>query len=152
MPVLSECAIETPLGMMIALGDEDHLYELKFGRALYGFTQGKTAALQSIEEELQQYFAGKLARFCTPIYLKGTPFQQRVWAELQKIPVGQTCSYVDIAQALSTSARAIGGANRANSLAIIVPCHRVIYADGSLGGYNGGLSHKQWLLNHEKNV
>ena len=81
----------------------------------------------------------------------GSPFQARVWAELRRIPAGTTCSYADIARALGqpTATRAVGTANGRNPVSIVVPCHRVVRADGTLGGYGGGLDRKTWLLGHE---
>jgi len=97
------------------------------------------------------YFKGELKQFFTPIVMFGTPFQKRVWLELKKIPIGETRSYSDIAKKLETlgAVRAVGSANGANPLAIIIPCHRVINIDGQLGGYRGGLARKKWLLEHE---
>ena len=102
--------------------------------------------------ELEQYFAGSLRDFTVPIKLHGTPFQLAVWQELLKIPYGETRSYKDIALAIGKpkATRAVGGANHNNPISIIVPCHRVIASDGSLGGYGGGLDIKQWLLELEK--
>ena len=99
-----------------------------------------------------QYYAGTLKEFKTPLHLLGSPFQQEVWAELRRIPPGETRSYSDIATAMNrpSSQRAVANANGANQLAIVIPCHRVIQANGEIGGYGGGVSRKQWLLNHEK--
>ncbi len=82
----------------------------------------------------------------------GSPFQKQVWKALQQIPHGQTCSYADLAAAIGkpTACRAVANANGANQLAIVIPCHRVINSDGKLGGYGGGVSKKQWLIDHEK--
>ena len=102
--------------------------------------------------ELEQYFAGTLRDFTVPVKLHGTPFQLAVWQELLKIPYGETRSYKDIACAIGKpkATRAVGGANHNNPISIIVPCHRVIASDGSLGGYGGGLDIKQRLLELEK--
>jgi len=82
----------------------------------------------------------------------GTPFQRAVWAALRRIPPGTTCSYTDLARAVGapTAVRAVGTANGANPVAVVIPCHRVVRSDGSLGGYGGGLDRKRWLLEHEK--
>lgn len=103
--------------------------------------------------ELHEYFSGSRKSFTVPIDLHGTPFQLMVWQELLKIPYGETRSYKDIAFAISApkAVRAIGGANHNNPVSILVPCHRVIGTNGALVGYGGGLSIKEYLLNHEQN-
>ncbi|HEV7737443.1 MAG TPA: methylated-DNA--[protein]-cysteine S-methyltransferase, partial [Chlamydiales bacterium] len=109
---------------------------------------GRTGLLDSLQEELAQYFAGNLQTFKTPVHFTGTPFQVRVWEELQKISYGTTISYAMLAANIGkpTAFRAVARANGANKLAIIIPCHRVIYANGALGGYSGGLARKPQLL------
>ncbi len=147
----SAIEIETPLGRMVATGDDQFLYELRFTRDPMSLSNIKTKPLASIEEELFAYFEGRLTLFATPIQMEGTSFQQKVWKELQKIRFGATSSYSQIAQAIGSpfAVRAVGGANGANPLAIIVPCHRVIQANGNMGGYSAGLHRKEWLLRHE---
>ena len=102
-------------------------------------------------KQLEEYFAGTRTVFDLPFDLEGTPFQQRVWHELLKIPFGKTRSYMDVARALGDvkAIRAVGTANGSNRIAIIIPCHRVIGSDGSLTGYAGGLFRKKWLLDFE---
>jgi AraC family transcriptional regulator of adaptative response/methylated-DNA-[protein]-cysteine methyltransferase len=114
-------------------------------------TRGKTAPILSIEQELRVYFKNGLKRFETPIKMIGTDFQKRVWLALQQIPAGETRSYSDIAKAIEhpRAIRAVGRANGTNTLSIIIPCHRVINANGDLGGYGGGIERKKWLLSHE---
>jgi methylated-DNA-[protein]-cysteine S-methyltransferase len=104
-----------------------------------------------ITGQFEDYFAGRLTRFDVPLRLVGTEFQRRVWSELQRIPYGETISYGELARRIDNPAavRAVGLANGRNPIAIIVPCHRVIGADGSLTGYGGGLSRKAWLLDLE---
>ncbi len=105
-----------------------------------------------IRDSLAAYFAGDLhAIDSIPVATPGTPFQRRVWSELRGIPAGQTISYGTLARRIGSPAavRAVGLANGANPIAIVVPCHRVIGADGSLTGYGGGLARKRWLLAHE---
>ncbi|WP_369195054.1 methylated-DNA--[protein]-cysteine S-methyltransferase [Streptomyces djakartensis] len=104
------------------------------------------------EEQLKAYFAGELKEFTVETRLNGTPFQRRVWDELRRIPYGETRTYGQLALALGAPAasRAVGLANGRNPLGIIVPCHRVIGADGSLTGYGGGLERKQRLLDFER--
>jgi AraC family transcriptional regulator of adaptative response/methylated-DNA-[protein]-cysteine methyltransferase len=107
--------------------------------------------LERLEEELGEYFAGKRSAFGVPVYEPGTPFQERVWAALREIPYGQTCSYGELARVLGDPAavRAVAQANGRNRIAILVPCHRVISADGGLGGYGGGVWRKRRLLEIE---
>lgn len=166
MFILKKAFIKTPIGSMIAIASETALYLLDFADKK-GINQeieklqivthstivnGYPAPITSIEAELTHYFSGSLTIFTTPLYLTGTPFQQRVWQELQKIQYGETCSYAQIAQALGKpkAYRAVARANSANILPIIFPCHRVIHATGSLSGYSGGAERKAWLLHHEK--
>lgn len=104
-----------------------------------------------VVQQLDAYFAGELRTFDLPLHLAGTPFQQSVWAELQRIPYGETRSYGELADLLGKpgASRAVGLANGKNPVGIIVPCHRVIGASGSLTGYGGGLERKQRLLAFE---
>ena len=101
--------------------------------------------------ELREYFAGKRTRFTVPVQLEGTPFQERAWATMRKIPYGRTMSYAEQATAMRAprAVRAVGSANGANPVPIIVPCHRVVASNGGLGGYALGLAMKRWLLAHE---
>ncbi len=105
-----------------------------------------------IYDQFNEYFTGKRKNFELPLVLEGSNFQLKVWKELQRIPYGETRSYGDIAAAINNprAARAVGNANNKNPLAIIIPCHRVIGADGKLIGYAGQLWRKKWLLEHEK--
>jgi O-6-methylguanine DNA methyltransferase len=101
--------------------------------------------------ELREYFAGKRTRFTVPVHLEGTPFQERAWATMCKIPFGGTISYAEQARSMRAprAVRAVGSANGANPVPIIVPCHRVVASNGGLGGYALGLAMKRWLLAHE---
>ncbi len=110
--------------------------------------------LAEARRQLGEYFAGERTAFELPLRARGTPFQERVWAALARIPYGETRSYREIATEIGRpeSVRAVGAANGRNPLAIVVPCHRVIGADGSLTGYGGGLPRKTWLLGHERAV
>ena len=166
--VLRAAWIDTKLGPMVAIADEHALYLLEFVdrrglereverlrlRTKSAIIPGTTKPIQSIEQELTQYFDGKLKGFKTPLHLLGSPFQKSVWDQLVQIPPGETCSYSDIAVTLGrpTAFRAVAQANGANQLAIVIPCHRVINSNGDLGGYGGGLSRKDWLLQHEKTM
>jgi methylated-DNA-[protein]-cysteine S-methyltransferase len=109
------------------------------------------AGLAHAVAQLQAYFAGELCDFDLPMKMHGTEFQQRVWASLCEIPYGETISYGELARWVGNpkASRAVGLANGRNPVAIVVPCHRVIGADGSLTGYGGGLERKVWLLDHE---
>jgi methylated-DNA-[protein]-cysteine S-methyltransferase len=102
--------------------------------------------------ETEEYLARKRRQFTLPLHLLGTPFQLRVWQELRQIPYGQTCSYADIARRIGCprGCRAVGAANSQNTLALVIPCHRVILKDGHLGGYSGGPELKKKLLQLEK--
>jgi methylated-DNA-[protein]-cysteine S-methyltransferase len=110
--------------------------------------------LRDAREQLDDYFAGKLRSFDLKLAPHGTEFQSSVWRELSRIPFGVTISYADLAQRIGQpkACRAVGAANGRNPIAIIVPCHRVIGADGTLTGYGGGLECKRWLLEHEQEV
>ncbi|MEZ5123551.1 MAG: methylated-DNA--[protein]-cysteine S-methyltransferase [Solirubrobacterales bacterium] len=109
------------------------------------------AAFAGAAAQLAGYFAGERTEFDLELAPAGTPFQRRVWDALCEIPYGETISYVELARWVGQpkASRAVGLANGRNPLAIIVPCHRVIAADGRLGGYGGGLDRKRWLLEHE---
>lgn len=110
------------------------------------------ALLSEAFRQLEAYLDGRLTVFSLPLAPAGTPFQRRVWAVLETIPYGETWSYQRVAAAVGNpkAARAVGMANNRNPVAIVIPCHRVIGADGSLVGYDGGLSRKAWLLALEK--
>ena len=119
---------------------------------MYRAVKDKQAApLQWTIAEMQRYFAGERMQFTCPLDLRGTPFQLLVWEQLCRIPYGETCTYGEIALAIGrpTASRAVGAANGANPIPVIVPCHRVIGSDGSLTGYAGGLANKSWLLSLE---
>ncbi|MEO3945851.1 trifunctional transcriptional activator/DNA repair protein Ada/methylated-DNA--[protein]-cysteine S-methyltransferase [Gorillibacterium sp. CAU 1737] len=158
--------LDTPLGPMMAIADEEALYLLEFvdRRGLEreierlrkwlkaAILPGETEPIRSIQTELQLYFEGALTTFATPLRYVGSPFQALVWDALRAIPSGETRSYADLARFLGkpTAYRAVAQANGANQLAIVIPCHRVINSDGELGGYGGGLRRKEWLLAHER--
>ncbi len=159
---------ETPLGAMIATAWSGRLRSVEFrnqpsaGAEDFGELRGQltptVAALNPVlaetERQLNEYFSGSRSAFTLPLHFEGTPFQRSVWDQLQRIPCGQTRSYVDLARALGSpgGSRAIGQANGRNRLCIIIPCHRVIRAGGHLGGYSAGLMRKQWLLDHESRL
>ena len=153
----------TPLGTMIAVIDRgDALCRLDFEgpneagrRVLDGLKVTWVAdCAMAVIRQIDEYFSGRRAAFDLPLNPRGTPFQQRVWAELKRIPFGATCSYGALAARLGMpgAARAVGGANARNPIAVIVPCHRVIGSTGKLTGYAGGLSLKKQLLQFEANM
>ena len=163
--VLKISWLDTALGTMVAIADDTGLYLLEFVdrrgldreierlriRMKSAVIPGDSEIIDNVKSELKLYFDGKLKTFKTPLLLLGTPFQKKVWNELMHIPYGETRSYEEQARTIDSSAtRAVGTANAANQLAIVVPCHRVINTDGGLGGYGGGLARKKWLIEHEK--
>ncbi len=158
--------LDTPLGLMIAIADKQALYFLEFVerqrleekvekfsiKANTTITQGNTTIIELVESELKAYFSGTLKNFQTPLHLTGSSFQKSVWNELLRTPYGETRSYSNQAIALEKplAYRAVANANGANNIAIIIPCHRIIANNGGLGGYGGGTTRKQWLLDLEK--
>jgi len=165
--ILKAAWLDTRLGPMIAIANETGLLLLEFvdrrglereverlrSKTKSAIVPGRTKPIDSIEKELEQYFQCGQKQFNTPITLLGSDFQKNVWQALIRIPPGETKSYADIARAIKqpSAFRAVARANGANQLAIIIPCHRVINSDGALGGYGGGLTRKEWLINHERN-
>lgn len=127
------------------------LHILVLGEKASGISES-SMLLEKARKQLEDYFKGVLHVFDIPLDLGGTPFQQAVWAELRRIPYGETVSYGEIARRIGRpkAVRAVGGANHRNPVAIIVPCHRVIGSDGRLVGYGGGLELKERLLEHER--
>lgn len=113
--------------------------------------KGKNEHLEKLDKQLSEYFSGKRKRFELPLIYTGTDFQKKVWKALLEISFGETTTYLALSNKIGDpkAIRAVAGANGANKMAILVPCHRVIGSDGSLTGYAGGLWRKQWLLDHE---
>lgn len=128
-----------------------HMSEQRHAPKLPAGCERDDAGLAHVVEQLNAYFAGELTDFEIPMEMRGTDFQRRVWSALCEIPYGETISYGELARRVGSpnGSRAVGLANGRNPVAIIVPCHRVIGADGSLTGYGGGLDRKVWLLEHE---
>jgi methylated-DNA-[protein]-cysteine S-methyltransferase len=148
--------IDSPLGALLVARDDVGLVALLLPTGRHRSTPAPEwprddAAFDDVRTQLAEYFAGERTQFDLPLHLIGSAFQQRVWAALREIPCGETTSYGALAGILGTpgAARAVGLANGQNPVSIIVPCHRVIGADGSLTGYGGGLDAKRWLLAHE---
>lgn len=158
--------IDTKLGPMVAIADETHLYLLEFidrrglereverlrKRVKAAIIPGTTQPIDSIRQELENYYSGQCLEFKTPIKLIGSEFQQTVWQTLQTIPAGTTRAYTELATMLGNpkACRAVARANGTNQLALIVPCHRIINLNRELGGYGGGLARKAWLIEHEQ--
>ncbi len=131
------------------------LKSVRFEAPEDGFHRSESdPVLAESERQLRAYFAGDLREFSVPLDMQGTEFQKQIWRELIKIPYGETRSYMDIAEAIGSpgAVRAVGAANGANPIAIIVPCHRVIGSGGKLVGYGGGLALKKRLLDLEARV
>ncbi|MEM8680557.1 MAG: methylated-DNA--[protein]-cysteine S-methyltransferase [Planctomycetota bacterium] len=157
--------ISSPLGPLVAAADDKHLLSLDFAdRASLGAQMSRLAArlqgtlcpgqnpvLEQLKQQMTEYFERQRQNFAVPTRLIGTDFQTSVWQYLQRIPYGETVSYDALARAIQRprACRAVGRANGENRLAIVIPCHRVIRADGGLGGYGGGIWRKAWLLSHE---
>lgn len=158
---------DSPVGPLLLAGDSQALHVLAFGAPTGGrqrleiwrpreidpdWKPDTKGVLKNVRKELDQYFAGKLKQFTTKLAFNGTPFQNQVWKELTRIPYGETVSYLDLANRIENpkAVRAVGMANGANPIAIIVPCHRVIGSNGSLTGFGGGLPTKRALLELEK--
>lgn len=110
--------------------------------------------LHTAASQIEEYFSARRRDFDLPIQLRGTPFRHRVWQAIKRIPFGQTLTYGKIASEVYSAARAVGGACGANPIPLVVPCHRVVAANGALGGFSGGNGSdtKQWLLQHERNM
>jgi len=145
---------KSPLGFIEITSTKIHITGLRFNKGPVRNMSDKTPrVLSKCLKQLGEYFSGKRKSFSVPVEMQGTPFQQKVWEELQKIPHGKTISYGDLAKKIGNpkASRAVGMANNRNQVSIIVPCHRVIGSDGKLVGYASGLSYKEWLLEHEGN-
>ncbi len=155
-PATSYSYLESPVGRLLLAGDADGLTLISFPtgsrprQPAAGWHRDERALTAAIEQ-LTAYFSGDLRDFSLPLRPSGTVFQQSVWSALRAIPFGATVSYGELARRIGqpSAARAVGAANGANPLPIVVPCHRVIGADSSLTGFGGGLETKRFLLAHE---
>lgn len=154
MPDRIHTYLKTPLGSLEISGTNTFITSILFVEEEVEPTAAAPDILLECKRELEEYFAGTRKEFTVKLKPEGSLFQKKVWNELKKIEFGNTCSYNTIAQKLKNpdAVRAVGLANGKNPIAIILPCHRVIGADGKLTGYAGGLWRKQWLLEHEGNV
>ena len=146
--------LETPIGTLLIVGDAAAVHRITFpqrGRAAKPDAEWQESQHGPVGEamrQLREYFAGKRVTFDLPLAPEGTAFQRSVWRQLQEIPYGETISYGELARRVGNpkASRAVGSANGANPLPIVIPCHRVIAGDGTLGGFGGGLPTKQTLL------
>lgn len=154
----AQCLMTSDIGSLYLVASEKGLQGVfweKQNAPLIKSLKSQTQEIQILSQaknQLEEYLSGKRKVFELPFDVEGTPFQMQVWKELSKIPYGKTVSYRELAQRIQheKAVRAVGTANGKNPLCIIVPCHRVIAADGSLGGYSGGLKLKQKLLELER--
>ena len=158
-PKLAYGYCDSPVGRLLVAGDADRLHLISFPTESRSYEpqagwRRDDALFGQAFEQFHAYFAGELTQFDLPIRLAGTAFQNKVWAALRDIPFGETTSYGALAARIGrpTASRAVGGANGANPLPIVVPCHRVIGSDKSLTGFGGGIEIKRFLLAHEQNV
>jgi methylated-DNA-[protein]-cysteine S-methyltransferase len=154
---MSYAHLESPIGTLLISGDAGGLQQILFstnGRPARPDPawQEDSSALGDVIRQLRAYFAGELENFDLALAPQGTPFQQKVWSELQKIPYGETISYGELARRIGNpnASRAVGLANGSNPISIVIPCHRVIGSNGKLTGYGGGLPIKEKLLALEK--
>jgi methylated-DNA-[protein]-cysteine S-methyltransferase len=150
MSSIKRAFLKTPLGFMEITGSEKGVNSIAF-LDFKVKVNNVPSSLKPCVTQLQEYFSGERKSFDLDLEFIGTPFQHAVWLEIQKIPYGQTITYHELAKRIGNSkaVRAVGGANGANPLPIVVPCHRVIGHDGRLVGYAGGIKRKKWLLEHE---
>ncbi|SLC86236.1 O-6-methylguanine DNA methyltransferase [Mycobacteroides abscessus subsp. abscessus] len=164
--IINANILSTPIGRMISLSDSNYLYLLEFmdrrglekeieklrNKHNARIIPGNTSINDKLEEQLEYYFKKELKEFTIPLFKEGSPFQKKVWDILISIPPGKTTSYQEIANKLGNKnlVRAVGNANGANQISILIPCHRVINANGDLGGYGGGFERKEYLLSLEK--
>ncbi|MXX76667.1 MAG: methylated-DNA--[protein]-cysteine S-methyltransferase [Holophagales bacterium] len=154
--------LDTPIGTLRLVGGEDSIDRIELPNRAAGAPDAAwetadgdlPAALADTRRQLEEYFAGERQEFDLPLSAGGTEFQQRVWAELRRIPFGETISYGELAARIGkpSASRAVGAANGRNPLPVVVPCHRVIGSDGRLTGFGGGLPTKQALLDLEQRV
>lgn len=165
MPSIVTQTVESPVGPLQLGATESGICLLEFAdrgtslteinrhdRTIGPLVPGSNSHLEQMADELARYFEGRLTEFAVPLdVVRGTPFQRRVWDHLLRIPFGETMSYGQLAQSMGRpgAQRAVGAANRANCIAIVIPCHRVVQSDGRLCGFGGGLWRKQFLLDHE---
>ena len=149
----SKAVYVSPIGTIEIVGTPENILALNFVEGEPEADARVPDCLLSCVEQIDEYFKGNRKVFSLPLKTEGTAFQQQVWRQLERIPYGAVASYGDVARAIGKpkACRAVGSANHSNPIALIIPCHRVIGADGTLTGYGGGLWRKEWLLNLEAN-
>ncbi len=159
MTALQHALVDSPVGILTLIGDDTALTGLWMTEQRHQQSDAppglrRDDAFPAAQEQLTAYFTGQLTEFDLPLAPAGTAFQQQVWSALRTIPYGHTVTYGTIAADVGQphASRAVGLANGRNPIGIIVPCHRVVGADGRLVGYGGGLPRKRWLLDHESGV
>jgi methylated-DNA-[protein]-cysteine S-methyltransferase len=147
---------DSPIGVLTLTSEDGHLTGLYMDDQRHAPTGSDQwvpddSAFKDVLAQLDAYFSGRINDFDVPLRMEGTEFQRRVWEGLTRIPYGETWSYAQLAGKVGNpkACRAVGLANGRNPVAVIVPCHRVIGANGTLTGYGGGLDRKRWLLDHE---
>jgi methylated-DNA-[protein]-cysteine S-methyltransferase len=143
--------LASPLGDLLLVSNGEEITCLSYALPPPTDAQADKKPFLLAISELQAYFAGELKKFSVPIAMTGTKFQMQVWKAVAKVPYGKTASYAEVGVKIGKpeAARAVGNANGANEICIFVPCHRIIAANGGIGGYNSGLWRKKWLLHHE---
>ena len=151
---MNYCYFESPIGPLLIAGDQEAIRHILFpkngkpAKPERGWMESTTGPIAQTVMQLREYFAGRRTDFDLPLALEGTPFQRSVWRALQEIPYGETISYGELARRVGNpkASRAVGSANGANRIPIVIPCHRVIASGGKLGGFGGGLPVKERLL------
>jgi methylated-DNA-[protein]-cysteine S-methyltransferase len=165
MEAVYYASMASPIGTIWVASDKTGVCLLSFGVNEEKFLEELTTAgfpharpdqtfNQGVLQEIQDYFAGKVTSFSSPLHLQGRSFDMRVWQALQRIPLGETRFYEEIARAIGNprACRAVGSANGRNPIPLLIPCHRVIRKDGGLGGFSSGTKIKEWLLHFEQQV
>jgi methylated-DNA-[protein]-cysteine S-methyltransferase len=142
--------VETPIGKILVAGDETAIHQIRFAPSSpeAGWTESSKGVVKDAVRQLKEYFAGKRVDFELPLSPEGTGFQKSVWQRLQEIPYGETISYGELARRVGNpkASRAVGAANGQNPIPIVIPCHRVIGANGKMTGFGGGIPVKEALL------
>jgi methylated-DNA-[protein]-cysteine S-methyltransferase len=157
---MNYCYVDSPVGTLLVAADDEAIRRIEFphkgkpAQPEAGWLESTSGLLQEAAQQLSEYFNGSRTVFTLPLIPEGTDFQKIVWRQLQDIPYGQTMSYGELAQRVGNpkASRAVGAANGRNPLPIMIPCHRVIGADGKLTGFGGGLPAKKTLLMLEANL
>ena len=144
--------MNTPVGVLTIAEEGGFITNIAFGERNFDGIMGENAVISQAKAQLEEYFAGARREFDLPLDMRGTDFQKRVWSALLTVPYGRTAIYKDIAIKAGSpkGARAVGMANNKNPIVIVVPCHRIVGADGSLVGFAGGIDTKRFLLELEK--